>query len=203
MRRDRGNAGGFTLIEMMIAIVVLTVGMLALAAFLSQMDKTSNRSRLMSTAALLASEKLEELNRFPLSDPNLKVVTGTTAGSLTDDSDPVIIGSVPVSYHDTVAYSTGGGTVSESKSGVDASGNATVSTISLDADGKLSTGVAAQASDALVFHRRWLIEKDPSGLPAAAGDFQMYRFTVLVALANTSARESVTFQMSMIRQVAQ
>jgi hypothetical protein len=43
------------------------------------------RSRYMSLAATLASEKLEDLNRWPANDPDVAVTSGSTAGSLTSD----------------------------------------------------------------------------------------------------------------------
>ena len=74
---------GFTLIETMVAIVVLCIGLLSVAALMSQMVRGSSTSRYMSSAAMLASEKLEDLNRYASTDPT---VAASPAGSLGADT---------------------------------------------------------------------------------------------------------------------
>ena len=51
-----------------IAILVLTIGLVGTAALMSTTVNSTARSHLMSTAALLASEKLEDLGRFDKND---------------------------------------------------------------------------------------------------------------------------------------
>ena len=51
--------------ETMIAIVILSVADVVVAALMSKMTGSTEQSRYMSMAALLASEKLEDLNRLP------------------------------------------------------------------------------------------------------------------------------------------
>src|SRR5260370_4350993 len=80
-RRQRG----FTLIETLAAIIVLSIGLVGMAVLMSNMMTGGARSRYMSEAAMLASEKLEDLERYPAADPNVAVTSGTSAGSLSSD----------------------------------------------------------------------------------------------------------------------
>src|ERR1700756_3060213 len=102
--------GGFALIETLIAISILAVGLLGIAALLAQLAGNSTQSRYMSTEALLASEKLDDLNRLPIGDPAIAVVNGNSAGSLTADvTDTVTVGAFPpqvVDYFDQVRISS-------------------------------------------------------------------------------------------------
>jgi prepilin-type N-terminal cleavage/methylation domain-containing protein len=197
-RNSRGNAG-FTLAETMVAMVVLTIGLMGAAALMSQMVNDSGHSRYMSTASMLASEKLEDLNRFPASDPAIAIPGGNTAGSLTADaSQSVTVGAVTenVDYFDVVQLSSGNGAISETSSGKDAAGNSVFSTITHQPDGTVVTAVTAAlppvSSDTLIFNRRWVIEKD---LPVPG----VRRITVLVTLTNPVLAPTVTFQNSMVR----
>jgi type IV pilus assembly protein PilV len=55
---------GFTLIETMVAILILTIGLVGTAALMSSSVNMDAHARYQSTAALLASEKMEDLSRF-------------------------------------------------------------------------------------------------------------------------------------------
>ena len=63
---------GFTLVEVMIAIVVLTIGILAL--FTLQITSTSGNATAnrYSTASVLASKKIEEILGLPYTDASLQ-----------------------------------------------------------------------------------------------------------------------------------
>src|ERR687887_802164 len=85
-RREKTSARGFTLIEVMLASFVLAIGLLSAGLLAGQMMVGSNRSKYISVASTLASEKLEDLNRWDTDDPQICVPTGsTTVGSLTSD----------------------------------------------------------------------------------------------------------------------
>jgi type IV pilus assembly protein PilV len=94
-RRTRNNEDGFSLIEVMIAIVILAVGLLGLAALMAQLTGTTGNSRYMGTQVMLASEKLEDLNRLPVG--NVALLPG---GHFTGDD---------VGYSDQVQVSSDNG----------------------------------------------------------------------------------------------
>jgi len=114
-------ARGFTMMETMISITILSVGLLSLAGLISRMSQTTEQSRYMSVAAMLTSEKLEDLNRYPALDPAVTVDTGTSAGSLTADTTATI-GTETVAYFDQVMMSSGNGAVAETIRAEDSSG---------------------------------------------------------------------------------
>jgi len=190
---------GFTLMETMIAIVILSVGMLSLAALMSKMTGSTEQSRYMSMAALLASEKLEDLNRVSAVDPEIAVNSGTSVGSLTTDigNQSVTVGASTeiVDYFDTVMISTGNGSIAETTLGKDGSGNTTYTTTTHQPDGTVTSATSTTkpdgTPDTLQFRRRWVIEKDS---PVTG----VRRITVAVLL-QSPAGVPVNFQMSMVR----
>jgi hypothetical protein len=154
----------------------------------------------MSTEALLASEKLDDLNRYPINDPQIAVTNGNTAGSLTADvTDTVTANGLPpetVDYFDQVRISAGNGNMVETVLGKDAGGNPQYTTTTHAPDGSITVATNANppaaASDMLTFSRRWVIELNPANQPAG-----VRRFTVLVSL-NTPTKPS-NFQATMMR----
>jgi Tfp pilus assembly protein PilV len=182
----------------MAAIAILGIGLLALAALMSQMNVDTSDSRYMSTEALLASEKLEDLNRYPSSDPAI-YASGANAGSLTTDkTSTVTSGAVTqaVDYFDTVQLSSSNGQMTETITGTDSTGAATYTTVTHSPDGTISSPGAivgappTPAADMLVYKRRWVIEPDT---PVTG----VRRITVLVSLQ--SVPTATTFQTSMVR----
>lgn len=184
--RRRGPQHGFTLLETLGAIVILTVGLLAMAALMSQTTSNSSRSRYMSAAAILATEKLEELNRFPASDP-VVAVSASSVGSLTAD-----VTQSGINYFDEVELSATAGAIADTTS--DTVGNYV--TILHQPDGTITSTTTAAAPaplpDSLRYHRRWIIEKDA---PVTG----VRRVTVFVQLLNPPVTRALTFQMSMVR----
>jgi prepilin-type N-terminal cleavage/methylation domain-containing protein len=193
------RSNGFSLVEAMIAIAILAVGLLGVAALLAQLGGNSTQSRYMSTEALLASEKLDDLNRYPYNDPAIAVTNGNTAGSLNADTTATVtLGAVTevVDYFDTVRISSGNGSMVETVSGKDANGNPQFTTTTHAPDGSITVTTATTAPaatpDMLTFSRRWVIEQNVPGLPAG-----VRRFTVLVNLTNPVLPASL--QASMLR----
>ncbi len=184
---------GFTIMETMFAIVILSVGLLSLAALMSKMTGSTETSRYMSLASMLASEKLEDLNRYPSADPAMSVPTGTTAGDLTSDTTATISGNV-IAYYDQVMMSAGNGSETETIRAEDTSGTK-YKTIKHQPDGTVTASTVTTApstgADMMIFSRRWTIEKDT---PVA----NVRRITVRVSLL-TPVGPSVNFQMSMVR----
>jgi prepilin-type N-terminal cleavage/methylation domain-containing protein len=192
---------GFALIETMVAIVILAVGLLGAAALLAQLTGTSSTSRYMSTEALLASEKLDDLNRLPDQDAAILIPAGDSIGSLTADTTQNVIApdGTPetIDYFDTVAISSGNGSIAETVSSKDAGGNTVFTTTTHAPDGNITIiGPVATppvgAGDTLLFKRRWIIEQNVPGLPP-----ESRRITVLVTLPDV--RGVVNFQTSMVR----
>jgi prepilin-type N-terminal cleavage/methylation domain-containing protein len=173
---------GFTLVETMVAMVVLATGLMGIAALMSQMNSTSYRSRYMSMAAVLATEKLEDLNRYPTKDATI-----AAGGSLTADV---------VGYFDTIQLSSGNGAIAETIQGT-ANGQPSYTTTTHLPDGSVNTPPAAAAApapgpDTLTLNRRWVIAADQ---PVAG----VRRVTVLVTLTSPAQSKKVTFQTSMVR----
>jgi len=182
---------GFTLIETLVSVVILTVGLVAVAALMSEMIKDTASSRDMSAATMLASEKLEDLNRFPASDPAVAVTSGASVGSLASD-----VTQSGVDYFDEVQLSVTGGAVAETTTSKDASGNTVYTTITQLPDGTIGSADTATLpplpGGALMFKRRWIIEMN-APVPGVR------RVTVLVQLMNALTARPITFRMSMVR----
>jgi prepilin-type N-terminal cleavage/methylation domain-containing protein len=189
-RRNGGPARGFTLVEVVIAITVLVVGLCALAALVTQSLSGTTNARYLSTATTLASEKLEDLDRWPAADPHVN-----TGGSLTADSAGTI------NYFDDVDLSSATGQVAESTAGTTGGtttyNNVTHSATGYIVDNSAATSPANTGAGTLTFHRRWLIEPSPvvNGITLTGNR----RVTVLVTLTTNTAGAGVSFQMSMIR----
>ncbi len=185
------------MIETLIATVILSVGLLSLAGLMSKMDLTSHNSRYVNVAAVLCSEKLEELTGGMVAqDVNIQIPSGTSVGSLTSDQK-LDIGGITVAYFDEVTMGAASGSISETQ---------------LDADGdyynikqtpkggtpetqkdKNPPDQAVLGKDAVTFKRRWIIEKDIPGLPS-----QVRRITVRVEYPSAASKPG-QYQMSAVR----
>ncbi len=74
-RRLSRSSKGFTLIEVMIAVVILAVGLLGLMAMQIVSIKANAFSSEMTYSSMLAQQQLETLKNLPFTDP---LLTGTT-----------------------------------------------------------------------------------------------------------------------------
>jgi prepilin-type N-terminal cleavage/methylation domain-containing protein len=172
---------GFTLIETMVSILILTIGLVGTAALMSNSVNMGAHARYVSTAALLASEKMEDLDRFPDNDPNL-----TPGGSL---------GADITGYSDSVQISTANGNINEVTT---ANGVTTLYTQKPDGTVVVTSGAGLPAvtPDMLTYDRRWLITASPTvGPNVITGAVQI---TVLVTLTNQALKPAVTYQTSLV-----
>jgi prepilin-type N-terminal cleavage/methylation domain-containing protein len=105
--RKTRRTDGFSMLEVLIAITILSVGLMALAALLASLNHTTTSSRYLGTEVLLATEKLEALNQLPAADPQL-----AAGGSLAANN--TVAG---VNYFDQVQISNTNGTVNDNPNG--------------------------------------------------------------------------------------
>ena len=196
---NKHAVNGFTLAEVMVALVVLVIGLLSVAALFATTIKGTAGTEYMTQAATLATEKLEDLSHYASVDPHVAVTTGTTAGSITADTNASVTSSgntLGIYYFDEVFFSPTQGTVSEGISQVNSSGTLQYITTQNQPNGIIppptTTTRAALVSGSIYFKRRWVIEKDQ---PIVG----LRRITVWVSLENLSIAPDVQFQMSIIR----
>lgn len=189
----RRKQRGFTLIEVLGAIFLLAFGLLALAGFLSQMNMDTSQTRYMEVAAMLASEKLEDLSRVP----NVNAAMANSGGDLGSDSSATY-NSQLVAYYDQVQISTDNGAATEIIVGT-SNGQNGYWTVTHTAAGAASSVFATgtptnPTSDMLVFKRRWTVEVDQ---PVT----KLRRITVLVTLLSPAETGTKTaqFQATMVR----
>ena len=202
LRHRRTGSRGFTLVEVLVSIVVLVVGLISLSSLAAKTLFGTQRSQFSGVAANLASEKLEDLNRWPSWDPNVYAAPGTTVGSLTADTSASVTSNgitETIAYFDDVESSNANAERSRKPCQPMVSITleyTTFVTTSHNADGTtgVSSNPTAAASDVNVtaFHRRWIIEKDQPIMGVR-------RITVVVTLTNSYINPPVSFQTSMVR----
>ncbi len=193
------NESGFTLIEVMVAIAVLMIGLLGVAAMITSTATFGTRAKYMSTANILASEKLDSLNKFPTSDPNVACVT--TCGAL---AGPAVCAATDI-YCDQVTVNEAGNADYETQTQVVNGANVTTTIVHTSA-GCVGTpancGVAAPTAAGSTYTRRWLITASPTLNEVGGGSITIAgarRITVIVTLNNQPTSGTVAFQMSMVR----
>jgi prepilin-type N-terminal cleavage/methylation domain-containing protein len=193
--RNADQTAGFTLVEVLVALVILTVGLTALSSLVAYTLSGTERARYLGLAATLASEKLEDLNRWPTTDPNVaggaSLTADTTVGTI-DYFDDVVFASANGLQTETISTKTGGVTTYISTS-------------------HSPTGIITQTSSTtppttagqMGFHRRWLIEMSPivNGVTLVVPSPLVgpRRVTVEVTLTNLIIHPAVNFQMSAVR----
>lgn len=78
---------GLSLIEVLVALSVLSISMLALVPLFAMSVKTNNSAGQLSAANTLAREKLEELIAYPSTDPRLAIPNGSDMADKTNNAD--------------------------------------------------------------------------------------------------------------------
>ena len=225
--REKKRENGFTLIEVMAAILILSIGATAVAGLAGVMLTRGRQSKYMTLAATLTSEKLEDLSHWganadpatgnDLSSPNICVPSpATSEGSLTSDVTQSITcngNTATVSYFDNVSIditdgsacaTPGAGCLAETTS-TTVSGATTYFTTYHSPNGQIAPpGVngSTTAPTNNTFHRRWMIEANtPVASTLSAGVYipGTRRITVSVTLLDGSVQPGVSNQMSMVR----
>jgi type II secretory pathway pseudopilin PulG len=212
-------------LETLVALVVLTIGVLVTALLASRSLSTARQSKFMALAAELASEKLEDLSRWDAKDPNVCVQSGDTSeGSIFADAPlksitcPVSGATAYVAYYDLVSVNTSTGTTdcpnptygcfTEAVYGTDGTTGSghngyTITSHSPDGTVTVTPPSGTAPSIPVTFDRRWVIEADPvvNGVTITGAR----RVTVLVILQDISLYQAgsthipVSFQMSIVR----
>ena len=95
IRRRARDERGFSLLEVMIALSILAVGMLAMAAMQIQALKFGRSGRHTSDAALVARNEMERLQRLDWADPLVGPTGGWTVPA-TWDQDVVTTASTEI-----------------------------------------------------------------------------------------------------------
>jgi type IV pilus assembly protein PilV len=197
--RSKAPSRGFTLIEVLVAVIVFAVGLVTLGSLAAMTLNGTAASRYRGMATTFASEKLEDLNRYPSWDPHVCVSSGSTVGSLTSD---VQLASVTcngitdtVDYYDDVAISDSAGQVCETVSSLSSGTEVYTATCHTPA-GATTTTTSGTANPidigAIAFHRRWTIEMNE---PITG----IRRVTVLVTLENGYMNPPISVQESAVR----
>ncbi|HKI84510.1 MAG TPA: prepilin-type N-terminal cleavage/methylation domain-containing protein [Candidatus Krumholzibacteria bacterium] len=70
-RKRWSNQSGFTVVELMAALLLFSIGLVALARVLPQGMEVRDRGRRMTVAMQLAREQIETLRSLPFTDPDL------------------------------------------------------------------------------------------------------------------------------------
>ncbi len=88
--RPHRDERGLSLLELMVALVVLSIGLITVSALFPAGSRGQTQDRLMTSANFYAQQKLEELNNLTWSDPALAVgrhPTGTAFESVGPDGN--------------------------------------------------------------------------------------------------------------------
>lgn len=184
---------------------ILAVGLLGVAGLISSMLASGTQARFMNMANVLASEKLDSLNKWPssfdaagnvTSDPNIEA-GGALTGPTTCVAGDTFCDQVTVSETSGADYETQTQVVN---------GNPSTTTIVHTSTGCVDTpancGVANPPANGYTFTRRWLITTNPTissgGTNATITGAR--RITVVVTLVHQDPTQNpVSLQMSMVR----
>ncbi len=204
--RSSPSNRGFSILEALVAAMILVVALVSVGLMAAQMMTGAGRSKQISTATVLASEKLEDINRWSPTDPQICVPTASASvGSLTADINQTTTcpsgSSASISYYDyvypnltngsTSCLSASTGCFAETISSV-AGGVTTYTTTVHAPNGIVQSSSSTTAPTGPAFHRRWTIE---SNAPVNG----VRRITVKVTSTDATVKPTVKFQMSIVR----
>lgn len=189
------------MIEVMVSIFILSIGLLGVALFIGSTVAAGARAKYMSMANVLASEKLDNLNKWPSSDtscdPNV-----CPGGSLTGPS----VCAAGDTYCDQITVNEASGVDYETETQMVGTPPTPVTTTIVHTntgcvDTPANCRVPSPSRGGSTFTRRWLITADPT-ISSTGGPKTITgarRITVVVTLNNQTNQSPVSFQMSMVR----
>jgi type IV pilus assembly protein PilV len=93
---------GFTLIETMIALVVLSIGLVALAGLQISAIRGNNLSKRMTTAVSIANARVEQIKNMPYANIQSESTTQVTESNMTFTRQVTVSNDNPVSNTKTV-----------------------------------------------------------------------------------------------------
>jgi prepilin-type N-terminal cleavage/methylation domain-containing protein len=91
----RRRQKGMTLIEVLVALTILGLALLALAPMFTTAVKSNASAYQLTNSTILAREKLEELSGYPRSDPRLTIANAKNAAIPTGGTPPTGSNSGP------------------------------------------------------------------------------------------------------------
>ena len=93
---------GFTLIELMITLVVLSLGLLALAGLQVSAIKANAVSKRMTVATAVADATIEQLKDTPYANVISEAATAVTAGAMTFTRQVTVTANSPTANTKTI-----------------------------------------------------------------------------------------------------
>lgn len=98
-----GPNNGFTLIEVMLTLVILSIGILAMARLQIAAIRGNALSQRMTTAASVAEGKIEQLKNTPFADIQPESSTKVTASNLNFTREVTVTNNSPMANTKTVS----------------------------------------------------------------------------------------------------
>ena len=99
LHRTRATARGFTLIEALIALLVLSFGMLAIASFQVTLTRSSDLAKQRTEATRLAQQKVEALRSYG------QVASNTGSPHIVNYTDDVVSSTTPETFVSNATFS--------------------------------------------------------------------------------------------------
>jgi Tfp pilus assembly protein PilV len=199
-RPRRGKSDGFSILELMVAMIVLLIGFITMMQLIATSVVVNQHSTNLSSLTQLAAEKIEQLRTEPLGDPNFGVVgnpqypsaTATSLGSLTTDETATLPDSSgndhTVSFFDYVTINRRDGSITRVEGPDDTE---QYQSVVQSLDGVTSSSSSDSQPTTKTYVRRWKIEpyRNIDNNQVVAGAFR-----ITVNLSLPSATGSVSFR---------
>jgi type IV pilus assembly protein PilV len=97
-----GHEAGFTLIEIMIALVILSISLIALAGLQISAIRGNAFSKRMTTAVTIAEAKIEQLKNMPYVNIQSEASAQLTQGNMNFTRQVVVTNNSPIANSKTV-----------------------------------------------------------------------------------------------------